>query len=129
MRVNGLNTKALERIQKVSQWDVDESGNAVPLGSSGTPSGPAGGSGDVSQQIQQLDDKFNQQNQVIQEWLDYLNQFNSGMSESVNEMWTDVNTIADDVTQLKEKVQPTQLPTQQAPTTKSDLFQGVMNKK
>lgn len=125
MRISKLNTKALERIQKVSQWDVDESGQAVPLGSTTAPAA----SGDVSQQIQNLDNKLNQQNSVIQEWIEYLNQFNTGLSDNMNEIWTDVNTIADDVNQLKEKVQPTQLPQQQAPTTKSDLFQGVMNKK
>lgn len=129
MRLTGLNKKALQRIQRTAQWDVDESGNAVPMGSSGTPSGPAGGSGDVSQQVQQLQEQFNQQNSVLQEWLDYLNQFNAGMSESVNEVWTDVNTIADDVNLLKEKVQPTQLPTNQKPTTYSDAFQGVMQNK
>jgi hypothetical protein len=119
MRLAGLNKKALQRIQKAAQWDVNDQGEAVPLGSSGTPSGPAGGSGDVTQQLQQLDDKINQQNSVVQEWLDYLNQYNSGMSESINEMWTDVNTIADDVTLLKEKVQPTQLPAQQQPPQKT----------
>jgi len=130
MRLNGLNREALQRIQKAAQWDVDESGQAVPMGSSGTPSGPAGGSGDVSQRVEQLESQFQQQNQTLQEWLDYLNQFNTGMSESVNEVWTDVNTIADDVNLLKEKVQPTQLPAkQQKPTTNTDVFQGVMQNK
>lgn len=125
MRLTGLNTKALERLRKLGQWDVNEAGEAVPLGTTTAP----GGSGDVSQQVQQLQTQFQQQNGIIQEWIEYLNQFNTGLSENVNEMWTDVNTIADDVNLLKEKVNPTQLPQQQAPTTKSDLFQGVMNKK
>ncbi len=126
MRLNGLNTKALERLRKLGQWDVDESGQAVPMGSTTAPAA----SGDVSQQIQQLQEQFNQQNSVLQEWLEYLNQFNTGMSESVNEVWTDVNTIADDVNLLKEKVQPTQLPAkQQKPTTNTDVFQGVMQNK
>jgi ABC-type transporter Mla subunit MlaD len=125
MRLARLSTKALERIQKVSQWDVNEAGEAVPLGSTTAP----GGSGDVSQQVQQLQEQFNQQNSVLQEWLEYLNQFNAGMSESVNEVWTDVNTIADDVNLLKEKVEPTTLPSNQKPTTPSDVFQGVMQNK
>lgn len=126
MRLSGLNKKALERLRKVGQWDVDESGQAVPMGSETAPAA----SGDVSQQVQQLQKQFQDQNQVLQEWVEYLNQYNSGLSDSLNEIWTDVNTIADDVTLLKEQVSPTQLPKQQQPpTTKSDIFQGTMGKK
>lgn len=125
MRLTGISQNALKRIQKAAQWDVDESGQAVPMGTQTAP----GASGDVSERVTQLETKFQEQNQVLIDWVDYLNQYQSGLAENINEIWTDVNTIGDDVTQLKEQVKPTKFPQQQAPTTYSDLFQGTMSNK
>lgn len=125
MRLTGLSNAAISRIKR-AQWDVDESGQAVPMGS--TPAQPAGQT-NIDDRVTVLEDQFQQQNSVLQEWLDYLNNYNSGMSQTLNELWNDVNTIGQDVDLLREQVSPTQFQQQKTPTTYSDLYQGVMNKK
>jgi len=106
MRLTGLSNSSLNRLRKRAQWDVDESGQAVPMGSPGAQ----GDSSDMSSRLTTLEQMVQQYGATFQEWVDYLSQYNQNLSESINEIWTDVNTIGNDVDQMRFKQQPQQKP-------------------
>ena len=116
MRLSGLSKHALERIRRRAQWEVDESGQAVPVGGYAQQPASEEPTSDLPQRVDKLEQQFQEQNAVVLEWIDYLNQYNSGFAETINEMWTDVGNIGQEVEQIKQKsIPPTPSPQIQQP--------------
>lgn len=117
MHLSGLSRDALRRLQKFAQWEVDESGQAVPMG---TPEAQGAPGGDVENRLSTLEQMIKEYGATFQEWVDYLSQYNKGLADSLSAIWTDVNTIGNDVDQLRQEKQQTALQTtpQAQPQTK-----------
>jgi DNA repair ATPase RecN len=114
MHLSGLSRDALRRLQKFAQWEVDESGQAVPMG---TPEAQGAPGGDVENRLSTLEQMIKEYGATFQEWVDYLSQYNKGLADSLSAIWTDVNTIGNDVDQLRQEKQQTALQT--TPQTKT----------
>lgn len=97
MRLKSFSNASINRLRKYAQWEVDENNQAVPMGGYASPDS------DLNNRVTILEQMVNQYGEVFQEWVNYLSNYNDNLANSINEIWADVNSIGNDVDQMRQK--------------------------